>query len=152
MPFAVFFNGGIATHGTTAVGMLGRPASHGCIRLTTGNAQIFFNIVHRYGFAATRINVRGSTAGDAIARRHDRNDPRYAARPAPKAAVRIAAAPHRAVPAGKAPTQQKLAANRPVMTGTPASGLGRGGVKPRIGQSAQPVVHRTSYRTSNAGW
>ncbi|WP_354191756.1 L,D-transpeptidase [Bosea sp. OAE506] len=33
MPHAVFFRGGYAIHGTTAVGALGRPASHGCIRL-----------------------------------------------------------------------------------------------------------------------
>lgn len=69
MPYSVFFNGGIATHGTSAVGMLGQPASHGCIRLTTANAQTFFNLVHRHGFASTRIVVRGSTPAPAIARR-----------------------------------------------------------------------------------
>ncbi|MEQ1710029.1 MAG: L,D-transpeptidase, partial [Hyphomicrobium sp.] len=31
MPHAVFFNGGIAVHATQSTGMLGRPASHGCI-------------------------------------------------------------------------------------------------------------------------
>ncbi len=34
MPHSVFFNGGIATHATQATGMLGRPASHGCVRLS----------------------------------------------------------------------------------------------------------------------
>jgi hypothetical protein len=38
MPYAVFFRGGYAIHGTNAVGALGRPASHGCIRLHTANA------------------------------------------------------------------------------------------------------------------
>ena len=38
MPYSVFFRGGYAIHGTTAVGALGRPASHGCIRLHPANA------------------------------------------------------------------------------------------------------------------
>lgn len=59
MPYAVFFNGGIATHGTTAVGRLGRPASHGCIRLQTANARTFYNLVRRHGRASTRIVVTG---------------------------------------------------------------------------------------------
>ncbi len=33
MPYAVFFHGGYAIHGTGAVRQLGRPASHGCVRL-----------------------------------------------------------------------------------------------------------------------
>ena len=33
MPHSVFFHGGYAIHGTGAVKSLGRPASHGCIRL-----------------------------------------------------------------------------------------------------------------------
>jgi lipoprotein-anchoring transpeptidase ErfK/SrfK len=41
MPWAVFFHGGFAVHGTTAVKRLGRPASHGCVRLAPKNAKIF---------------------------------------------------------------------------------------------------------------
>lgn len=59
MPYSVFFNQGIATHGTTAVSRLGRPASHGCIRLHTSNARRFYNLVRRHGKAATRITVKG---------------------------------------------------------------------------------------------
>ncbi len=59
MPYSVFFNGGIATHGTTAVSRLGRPASHGCIRLQTSNARKFFNLVRRHGMKRTRIVVTG---------------------------------------------------------------------------------------------
>src|SRR5690606_7743532 len=33
MPHSVFFRGGYAIHGTNHVRSLGRPASHGCIRL-----------------------------------------------------------------------------------------------------------------------
>jgi lipoprotein-anchoring transpeptidase ErfK/SrfK len=70
MPHAVFFNGGIAVHATTATGMLGRPASHGCIRLAPANAQTFYNVVHRYGMGETRIVVAGSTPGTNVARRN----------------------------------------------------------------------------------
>src|SRR5262245_58471560 len=42
MPYAVFFRGGYAIHGTNHVGRLGRPASHGCVRLNTGNAATLF--------------------------------------------------------------------------------------------------------------
>lgn len=43
MPYAVFIQGGYAIHGTTRGnwGKLGRPASHGCIRLHPDNGQIF---------------------------------------------------------------------------------------------------------------
>ena len=59
MPYSVFFNRGIATHGTTAVSRLGRPASHGCIRLRTSNARMFYNLVRRHGMKRTRIVVTG---------------------------------------------------------------------------------------------
>lgn len=61
MPYSVFFNGGIATHGTTAIGRLGRPASHGCIRLKTPNARRFYNLVRKHGKTRTRISVVGTT-------------------------------------------------------------------------------------------
>ena len=61
MPYSVFFNQGIATHGTTAVSRLGRPASHGCIRLATSNARRFYNLVRRHGMKNTRIIVKGRT-------------------------------------------------------------------------------------------
>lgn len=57
MPFAVFFNGNIAVHGTTAVSQLGRPASHGCVRLDPANAEVFFNLVQERGMGATTIAV-----------------------------------------------------------------------------------------------
>ncbi|MCW5695353.1 MAG: L,D-transpeptidase [Bauldia sp.] len=57
MPWSVFFNGDYAIHGTTAVGQLGSPASHGCVRLHTDNARIFFDLVERYGMASTVVSV-----------------------------------------------------------------------------------------------
>ncbi|WP_082767282.1 L,D-transpeptidase [Bosea sp. PAMC 26642] len=60
MPYAVFFRGGYAIHGTNAVGALGRPASHGCIRLHTTNAAKFFALVKKHGAGQTRIALNGS--------------------------------------------------------------------------------------------
>jgi lipoprotein-anchoring transpeptidase ErfK/SrfK len=36
MPYSIFFAGGYAIHGTYSTASLGRPASHGCIRLAPG--------------------------------------------------------------------------------------------------------------------
>ncbi len=82
MPYSVFFNGGIATHGTTAVSRLGRPASHGCIRLQTANARRFYNLVRRHGMKRTRIIVTGRTKKSRyVARSRPRRTPvRYARR------------------------------------------------------------------------
>ena len=57
MPYSVFYNGGYAVHGTNYVKNLGRPASHGCIRLQTGNAAKFYSLVQQVGRANTRITV-----------------------------------------------------------------------------------------------
>lgn len=57
MPNSVFFHGGYAIHGTGHVRSLGRPASHGCVRLAPGNALTLFNLVRRYGMGATRITI-----------------------------------------------------------------------------------------------
>ncbi|RFC68040.1 MULTISPECIES: L,D-transpeptidase [Mesorhizobium] len=55
MPYSVFFRGGYAIHGTTQVKRLGRPASHGCVRLATGNARAFYELVRMRGAQNTRI-------------------------------------------------------------------------------------------------
>lgn len=59
MPHAVFFNRGTAFHATGATGMLGRPASHGCVRLAPAHAKLLFNIVHKHGFPHTKVVVHG---------------------------------------------------------------------------------------------
>ena len=69
MPYSVFFNGGIATHGTTAVSGLGRPASHGCIRLRTPNARTFYHLVRSHGKNRTRIVVTGYAKQSRIVKR-----------------------------------------------------------------------------------
>jgi lipoprotein-anchoring transpeptidase ErfK/SrfK len=47
MPYSIFFNGGYAIHGTPHLGALGRPASHGCVRLSPNNARTLYGIVKR---------------------------------------------------------------------------------------------------------
>ena len=45
MPHSIFFLSAYAIHGTDAVGHLGRPASHGCIRLAPQNAASLYQMV-----------------------------------------------------------------------------------------------------------
>ncbi len=57
MPYAIFYNGGYAFHGTNAVASLGKPASHGCVRLDTENAAKLYALVTEHGKANTRIVI-----------------------------------------------------------------------------------------------
>ena len=58
MPFAVFYSGHYAIHGTTAVSQLGTRASKGCVRLHPSNAAVLFKLVQQHGMASTRIVVQ----------------------------------------------------------------------------------------------
>jgi lipoprotein-anchoring transpeptidase ErfK/SrfK len=55
MPHSIFFRGGYAIHGSYDVGHLGRPASHGCIRLHPEHASELYGLVR--GSGGTRIVV-----------------------------------------------------------------------------------------------
>lgn len=57
MPNSVFFYGGYAIHGTGHLKQLGRPASHGCVRLHPSNAAALYSLVQRYGSRFTRITI-----------------------------------------------------------------------------------------------
>ena len=57
MPHAIFFHKGYAIHGTYVVSRLGRPASHGCVRLHPSNAAVLFALVRDQGMGRTRIVV-----------------------------------------------------------------------------------------------
>ncbi|MBX9458943.1 MAG: L,D-transpeptidase [Rhizobium sp.] len=57
MPFAIFFKGGYAVHATYDVKRLGRPASHGCVRLHPSNAAKFFSLAQQYGLKNTRVVI-----------------------------------------------------------------------------------------------
>ena len=56
MPYALFFRGGYAIHSTGSIRQLGRPASHGCVRLHPANARALYGLVKYYGGA--RVLVR----------------------------------------------------------------------------------------------
>jgi lipoprotein-anchoring transpeptidase ErfK/SrfK len=56
MPYAIFFNEGKAIHGFA--GSVGGPASHGCVRLSTGNAKTLFRLVEeRQGLAGFKYDT-----------------------------------------------------------------------------------------------
>ena len=59
MPYSVFFNEGVAVHGTGDLRNLGRPASHGCVRSHPKNAKVFYDLVQKHGMQMTRVTVRG---------------------------------------------------------------------------------------------
>jgi len=60
MPYSIFFLGGYAIHGTGAISRLGRPASHGCVRLHPANAATLFSLIKRHGLRNTRIRIFGA--------------------------------------------------------------------------------------------
>lgn len=59
MPYAVFIYNGFAIHGTAESNwkMLGKKASHGCIRIHPDNAYIFNRLVKQYGIYKVWIQV-----------------------------------------------------------------------------------------------
>lgn len=75
MPHSIFFRGGYAIHGTYATSQLGRPASHGCIRLAPGNAAALFAMVQQEG---ARISISGSPPGRAYASAPRKHKAHYA--------------------------------------------------------------------------
>ncbi|MDH4982823.1 L,D-transpeptidase [Hyphomicrobium sp. D-2] len=79
MPYSVFFNRGIAVHGTNDLRNLGRPASHGCIRSHPKNAKVFYDLVQKHGREMTRVTVHGkvpASSAPAVARKQQQQ--RYA--------------------------------------------------------------------------
>ena len=57
MPHSIFFSGNYAIHGSYHVKSLGRPASHGCVRLHPRNAAALYSLVRRYGAGNTVIRI-----------------------------------------------------------------------------------------------
>jgi lipoprotein-anchoring transpeptidase ErfK/SrfK len=64
MPHAIFFmKDGHAIHGSYEVRNLGKPASHGCVRISPQNATILFDLVKNAGLPNTQVVLSGETAG-----------------------------------------------------------------------------------------
>jgi lipoprotein-anchoring transpeptidase ErfK/SrfK len=75
MPYSVFFNRGVAVHGTKDLRNLGRPASHGCVRSHPKNAKVFYDLVQKHGKQLTRVSVVGKPPYSAPVA--ERRRPRY---------------------------------------------------------------------------
>ena len=61
MPHSVFFSKeGHAIHGTYDHRRLGAPASHGCVRLSRGNAARLFALVKKHGLANTNVVIKSA--------------------------------------------------------------------------------------------
>jgi lipoprotein-anchoring transpeptidase ErfK/SrfK len=64
MPHAIFFTEkGHAIHGTEEVRRLGKPASHGCVRLSPQNAATLYTLVVDKGLQNTEVVLTGLTPG-----------------------------------------------------------------------------------------
>ncbi|WP_244613186.1 L,D-transpeptidase [Methylosinus sp. Ce-a6] len=90
MPHSIFFNGGYAIHGTYATGALGRPASHGCVRIAPGNAATLYKLVQEEG---AQISITGSSPTRYAA--HKTHRTRLAKLHRPHRSHALAYAPHR---------------------------------------------------------
>ena len=82
MPYSIFFDGGYAIHGSYEISHLGRPASHGCIRLHPEHAAILFALVKAH-LRDTEIVVTGARPQVALPsrrsprRQHVRRAPQF---------------------------------------------------------------------------
>ena len=70
MPYSIFFTGeGHAIHGSYETRRLGRPASHGCVRLAPKNAEKLFALVKREGLANARVVVLADRDAPMVAKK-----------------------------------------------------------------------------------
>jgi len=72
MPHSIFFLSQYAIHGTNAVGHLGHPVSHGCIRLAPGHAAALYEMVQAEG-ASIRITGDAPVGRIQVAERRHRH-------------------------------------------------------------------------------
>ena len=75
MPYSIFFTKqGHAIHGTNHTS-IGRPASHGCVRLSVAHAEELWQLVTLEGMNKTKVVLTGEIPGsDAVARRRSRDE------------------------------------------------------------------------------
>lgn len=82
MPHAIFFTKrGHAIHGSYDVKHLGKPASHGCVRISPQNATKLYDLVADSGLDNTEVVLTGSTPGGNRAAPVARSKPRPTSRP-----------------------------------------------------------------------
>jgi lipoprotein-anchoring transpeptidase ErfK/SrfK len=69
MPHSIFFTGrGHAIHASNATRRLGRPASHGCVRLAPAKAAALFALVQAEGPSATQVTITNGTSAEKAGR------------------------------------------------------------------------------------
>ena len=96
MPYSIFFTTtGDAVHGTNEARHLGRPVSHGCVRLSVKHAAALWALVKREKMANTTVVVSGEIPGGGQA-------PVARARPLP-----LTADERRYAPAYQPPTYRR---------------------------------------------
>jgi DNA segregation ATPase FtsK/SpoIIIE-like protein len=79
MPHSIFFDEhGHAIHGSSE--QLGRPASHGCVRLSPAHAAELFALIKQEGMAKTRVEIEGEPP-TRTAREQVREQPAKTPRP-----------------------------------------------------------------------
>ena len=65
MPHSIFFlKDGHAIHGSHEVKNLGKPVSHGCVRISPDDAAILYDLVKTNGMENTKVVLAGVTPGD----------------------------------------------------------------------------------------
>ena len=70
MPHSIFFTSdGHAIHGSYETRRLGRPASHGCVRLAPKNAERLFTLVKREGLSNVWVVVLGDPNAPVVAKK-----------------------------------------------------------------------------------
>jgi len=83
MPHAIFFMmDGHAIHGSYEVRNLGKPVSHGCVRIAPQNATLLYALVGKKGLKNTQVVLTGVTRGgeSKVASRTPRQKPQVASR------------------------------------------------------------------------
>ena len=64
MPHSIFFiKDGHAIHGSFEVRTLGKPVSHGCVRISPENATTLYALVKETGLQNTQVVLTGVTPG-----------------------------------------------------------------------------------------
>src|SRR3954471_15443854 len=70
MPHSIFFTTeGHAIHGSYETRNLGRPVSHGCVRISPKNAEKLFELVKREGVSSARVVVTNELNAPLVAKR-----------------------------------------------------------------------------------
>jgi hypothetical protein len=79
MPHAIFFmKDGHAIHGSYEVKTLGKPVSHGCVRISPQNATTLYALVAKTGLKNTQVVLAGDApGGEAKVASKSRSGARY---------------------------------------------------------------------------